>query len=396
MSDQPTTSSRTVANGAQAQPPTIGIGLIGGGFVGRAHALALRSLPLHSSPPPARPELRILADASEQLAVSAARDFEFAAATEHWQEVVESDDVDVVVIATPNNLHRDIVLAAAARGKHVVCEKPLGLHAGEALEMYRAVHAAGVQHMVAFNYRRVPAVTFAAQLVRDGVVGRVRTFRGRYLHDGNIDPAAPLVWRHRKAQAGAGVLADVGSHVVDVARYLVGDVRRVTSQLRTWVTSRPVAAGSAIRADVEVEDEAALLVDFDSGAIGIIEASTCAPGRRNHLAFEINGERGTIVFDYERLGELHLYLASDARQVQGFRTIRVGSAHPYGRLFYPNDAFGIGFTETKVAEWHDFLGALVAGQAIAPDFYDGYLANLVVDRALEAVDGWATIEEEPR
>jgi predicted dehydrogenase len=380
---------------ADGEPPRLGIGIIGGGFIGRAHAIALRSLPLYAYPPPAVPELRVVAEASGELAAEAPRRLEIPDGTGRWEEVVERDDVDVVAVATPNSMHREVVLAALERGKHVMCEKPLGVNAKEALDMYRAAKAAGVVHSVAFNYRRVPAVTFARQLIQEGRIGAVHAFRGKYLYDGNVDPRAPLGWRQRRSEAG-GALGDIGSHVVDLARYLVGEIDHVTSAARTWTPRRPLAPGSEEYGDVEVDDEGAMIFGFRDGALGVAQVSMCAPGRRNNLAFEVNGELGSIEFDYERMNELRVYLSEDARQLQGFRTIRVASAHPYGPLFYQNDGFGVGFTETKVIEWLEFLGAVVRGEPATPDFYDGYLANCIIDRATSTGSGWISIEEEPR
>jgi predicted dehydrogenase len=384
------------ANTGAAEPRRLGIGLIGGGFIGRAHAIALRSLPLQAFPPAALPELRVVAEATPELAGQAARRLDIPDATGRWEEVVERDDVDVVAVATPNSMHRDVVLAAVEHGKHVMCEKPLGVDAKEALGMYRAAEAAGVRHYVAFNYRRVPAVTFARQLITEGRIGAVHAFRGKYLYGGNTDPSVPLGWRHRRSEAG-GALGDVGSHVVDLARFLVGEISEVTSATRTWTPRRPLSPGSTEYGDVGTDDEGAMLLGFRNGALGVVQASTCAPGRYNNLSFEINGELGSVEFDFERMNELRVYLSDDPRQLQGFHTVRVAGAHPYGPFFYPeNDGFGVAFTETKVIEWHEFLGALVHGEPVQPDFYDGYVANCIIDRATSHQSGWVPIEEEPR
>lgn len=371
------------------------VGLIGGGFVGRAHAIAIRSLPLHA-PGSLVPQLVIVAEATEDLAREASRQLDVPVAARRWEDVVENDDIDAVVVATPNRLHREIALAAAQRGKHILCEKPLGLDSREAWEMYQAAKSAGVVHMVAFNYRRVPAVRFAHDLTVRGEIGRILTFRGQYLYDGNVDPTSPLSWRHVRAEAGAGALGDVGSHVIDLARFIVGEIATVSALCRTWTSERPLSASSGLSGVVDVDDEAALLVEFENGALGVVQVSTCAPGRKNHLAFEINGQAGSILFDYESLGKLRLYRTNEPQDTRGFCTIRVGHSHPYGHLFHRNDAFGTGFTETKIVEWYDFVKAISTGSDAEPDFYDGYIANLVVDRALSAPRVAVSIAAETR
>jgi predicted dehydrogenase len=372
----------------------VGIGLIGGGMIAKAHARALHALPLYSRLG-VEPDLAVVAEASKELADKAQRELGFRNGTADWRELVEAKEVEVVAVATPNIMHKEMVLAALSQGKHVLCEKPLGLNGGEAYAMYKAARDARLTNMVAFGYRRVPAVEFCKQLLSSGSLGKPLAFRAKYFGDGNSDPKRPIAWRHKRELAGAGILGDIGSHLIDMSRYLMGEVASVSSQLRTWTPLRPSANGQGDEV-VTVDDECALQLEFDTGALGQATASDNAPGRRNHLAFEINAERGSVLFDYERMNELQLYRVGDEASEQGFKTIRIGSPHPHGEMFYPNSAFGIGFTELHVIEWFEFMRGMLEGARVAPDFYDGYAVNAVIDAALIAEKCRVDVELLPR
>ncbi|MGH2556189.1 MAG: Gfo/Idh/MocA family protein [Actinomycetota bacterium] len=363
---------------------TLKVGLIGGGFMGKAHSLAYAAMPMFFWPAPAIPVRKIVAEATEDVAEEAALRLGFESWTSDWRKVVEDPGIDLVDIATPNNLHAEMAIAAAEAGKPILCEKPLARTGDEAREMLDAVERAGVVHMVAFNYRRTPAVALAKKFIYEGAIGDILNFRGTYLQDWSADPNAPLSWRFQKEVAGSGTLGDIGTHVVDMARYLVGEISAVLAVLRTIVTERPVQTGGADKlaaaekradlpkAPVDVDDEVQTLLRFESGAVGSLEATRNAYGRNNFLTFEIHGTEGSIWFNYERRDELQVFFAADPVDRRGFRTIYTGPAHPYGAALWPIPALGIGYGETKIIECHDFVKAVVEGTIPEPSFQDGY------------------------
>ncbi len=383
----------------------LNIGLIGAGFMGKAHSLAYAAMPMFFWPPPAVPHRRLLADFSEEAAAEGASRFGFESSTGDWRKLVSDPSIDVVDIATPNDLHPEMAIAAAEAGKHIMCEKPLARSAEEARRMYEAVKRAGVVHMVAFNYRRTPAVQLAKKLIDDGSVGEVLNFRGTYLQDWSADPLSPLSWRFQKAVAGSGALGDIATHVIDLARFLVGEVTGVHSSLTTYVKERPRQQGGvdklgaarklkdAPMGPVDVDDEVISALRFSSGAVGTLEATRNAYGRNNFLTFEIHGTKGSICFNYERRDELAVFLAEDPPDRRGFRTIYTGPAHPYGEHLWPIPALGIGYGETKIIECHDLMKAIVEGSLPSPSFRDGYQVSRIAEAmAKSSTDGtWVDI-----
>jgi len=312
----------------------LNVGLIGTGFMGRVHSLAYSALPVYFWPVPVMPKKRIVADVSEDLARDAGERFGYEKWCVGWQDVVGDERVDVVDIVTPNDTHKPIALAAAKAGKHIICEKPLALNAKEAKEMYEAVEKAGVKHMVGFNYRKTPAVIFAKQLIEEGKIGKVYHFRGFYLQDWPVDPDAPLSWRFKASKAGSGSLGDLASHVIDMARYLVGDFKKVMAVTETFVKERPlptsaydalarkVSPSKMAKDRVDVDDMAGFFIEFSNGVKGSIEATRFAYGHNNYLAFEINGSKGSLYFNWERNNELKYYSTEEHHTTQGYRVNR--------------------------------------------------------------------------
>ena len=369
----------------------LNVGLIGAGFMGKAHSLAYMAMPMFFWPAPAIPVRKSIVDVTDEIAAEAALRFGFEKSSSDWRSVVEDPEIDIIDIATPNHLHAEIAIAAAAAGKHIISEKPLARTGEEAKAMYDAVKSAGIVHMVAFNYRRTPAVALAKKYINEGAIGEILNFRGTYLQDWSADPDGPLSWRFQKKIAGSGSLGDIGTHVVDMARYLCGEITQVNTHLKTWVATRPLQAGGvdklgastkdskAPRGEVDVDDEVISLLEFQSGAIGSLEATRNAHGRNNFLTFEIHGSLGSIVFNYERRDELQVAFAADQSDRKGFRTVYTGPAHPYGEGLWPIPALGIGYGETKIIETYDFVKAIVEGGEVSPNFKDGYQINLVAD-----------------
>jgi predicted dehydrogenase len=384
---------------------TVNVGVIGAGFMGKAHSLAYAAMPMFFWPPPAIPRRLMIAEVGDAAAREAAQRYGYERWSGDWRAVVDDPDVEVVDIAVPNDMHAEIAIAAAEAGKHVLCEKPLARTADEARAMRDAVVRARVTHMVAFNYRRTPAVALARKLVDDGTIGAIRNFRGTYLQDWSNDSDLPLSWRFRRDVAGSGALGDIGTHVIDFARYLAGEITAVNAMAQRYIDDRPVPDGGADqlagarkltgvpREAVDVDDEVMMLLRFENGAVGSIEATRAAHGRKNHLAFELHGELGTLVFDYERRDELRLYSAADEPDRQGFRTILTGPAHPYGEGLWPIPGLGVGYGETKIVECRDLMAAIVAGVPGDPSFEDGYRIACIGDAALRSADegGWVEV-----
>ncbi len=370
---------------------TLNIAMIGGGFMGKAHAMAYASMPMFFWPAPAIPHRKVVVDVTDELAETARQRFGFDEASSDWRSVIARPDIDVIDICTPNNVHAEIAIAAAKAGKHIICEKPLARGGEEAKTMLDAVEKAGVIHMVAFNYRRTPAVALAKKFIDEDRIGKILNFRGTYLQDWSADPDGPLSWRFQKKIAGSGTIGDIGTHVVDLAHYLVGPIAAVSALTPTYVKTRPLQAGGvdklgaseknagAPRGEVDVDDEVVSMLKFESGAIGSLEATRNGHGRNNFITLEIHGTKGSILFNYERRDELQVMFADDPSDARGFRTVYTGPAHPYGEGLWPIPALGIGYSETKIIECYDFFKAIAEGKQPSPNFADGYLTELVAD-----------------
>ena len=348
----------------------IGIGLIGYAFMGKAHSNALKTVAYMVYPPPLVPRLAAIAGRRQSAVEEAAARYGYAAAYTDWRDLVADPAVQLVDNGGPNDIHLEASIAAAEAGKSVLCEKPLARTATEARTMRDAVNRAGVTNMVGFNYRFVPAVRHARDLIRQGKLGRLYHFRARYLQDWLADPAAPYSWRLNQAEAGSGVLGDLGSHVVDLARFLVGEPTTVSATLATFTTERPGGA-------VSVDDAFAANVEFESGAIGTLEASRVATSNKNAFVFEANGSNGSIRFNLERLNELEVSAGS-----HGYTDRLVTSpSDPFMQYWWPSGHI-IGWEHTFVHEFAHLFECIATGKDVAPDaatFEDGYRAAVVCE-----------------
>ncbi|MBK5569538.1 Gfo/Idh/MocA family oxidoreductase [Ensifer sp. SSB1] len=372
------------------------VAMIGGGFMGKAHAMAYASMPMFFWPAPAIPNRKVVVDVTDGMAEEARRRYGFEEASSDWRAVVNRPDIDVVDICTPNNVHAEIAIEAAKAGKHIICEKPLARTVEEARAMRDAVKAAGVIHMVAFNYRRTPAVALARKYIEEGRIGRILNFRGTYLQDWSADPDSPLSWRFQKKIAGSGSIGDIATHVVDLAHFLVGPIAEVNALTTTYNKTRPLQQGGidklgaaekakdAERGEVDVDDEVVSMLKFEGGAIGSLEATRNAYGRNNFITLEIHGTKGSIHFNYERRDELQVMFADDPADARGFRTVYTGPAHPYGDGLWPIPGLGIGYSETKIVECYDFFSAIAKNRQPSPNFEDGFLTELVADALIRS------------
>ena len=349
--------------------------------MGQAHSNGWRQAPRFFDLP-ADVHLRTICGRDARALKKSALQFGWERSETNWRSVVDDPEIDVIDITTPNDSHCEIALAAAAAGKAILCEKPLALDVAEAQRMTDAVRKTRVVNMVCHNYRRVPALVLAREMIADGALGdRLFHFRARYAQDWIADPEFPLVWRLRSGPAGSGSLGDIGSHVIDLGRYLVGEFREVCALSETFVKRRPLSANSRRRGRVTVDDAVSVMGRFRNGALASLEATRFAPGRKNSLTIEINGSKGSLAFDLEQMNRLRFYDARDPEKQRGFREIIVTeSKHPYGGHWWPPGHL-IGYEHSFVHTIADFVRAIIARKSVSPNFADG-LAN---QRVLAAV-----------
>jgi predicted dehydrogenase len=371
-------------------PPVLGVGMVGYAFMGAAHSQAWRTAP-HVFDLPLRPAMAALCGRNAAAVRAAADRLGWAATETDWRVLVKRDDVQLVDVCTPGDGHAEVAIAALAAGKHVLCEKPLANTVDEAEAMAAAADRAaarGVRAMTGFNYRRVPAIALARQLVADGRIGAIRHVRASYLQDWLVDPGFPLTWRLQRERAGSGALGDLGAHIVDLAQYLTGElIAGVSAATATFVRERPLPSGDG-SGPVTVDDAAVFTARLASGALASFEATRFATGRKNQLRIELNGERGSLAFDLERLNELQFCDRDGDSATAGFRTILVtGPGHPYLSAWWP-PGHVLGWEHTFTHEVRDLVTAIAAGTEPAPSFRDG----LQVQRVLAAVEQSATRE----
>jgi predicted dehydrogenase len=358
----------------------LNIALVGYDFMGRVHSNAWRQVAHFFKDVPFTPVLKILVGRTEERVAEARERLGFEEYATHWQDVMVRQDIDVVDICTPGDAHAEIAIAAAEARKAILCEKPLANSVVDAEKMLAAVQASGVIHMLCHNYRRCPAVALAKQIIEEGQIGEIHHYRGVYLQDWIVDPAFPLVWRLDQSRAGSGSLGDLLSHTMDLSRYLVGEPIEVSGLLKTFVSERPMPEDPGKRGKVTVDDSAQALVKFANGAVGYYEGTRFAPGRKNYNRLEINGSKGSIAWDLERMNELDLYIENGP--LSGFRTISVTNAkHPYMSAWWPPGHI-IGFEHSFIHTVYDFIRAIASGEQPRPNFEDG-LQN---QRTLDAIE----------
>lgn len=366
---------------------TFRVGLIGYRFMGRAHSNAWRQAPKFFNLK-ANIEMHTICgrDAANVQAARAQLGWQHAATD--WREVVESPLIDIVDISAPPYLHAEIAIAAARNGKHILCEKVLAMNVKQAQEMFAAAQKAKVVHMVCHNYRRIPAIALAKKMMDEGALGRIFHFRARYAQDRLADPKFPVDWRLQKAFSGGGVHFDIGSHIIDLGRYLVGEFEQIWGLTNTFVPERPFAGaltkGAHKMAKVDVADSAMFLGKMENGVLANLEATRYAPGRKNHIAIEINGSKGSLYFDFEDMNKLKFYNVDDPPDRQGFRDILVterDNIQPYVSNWWPPGHI-IGYEHTFVHTVADFVNACADGKSSQPTFEDG----LKTQRVLAAIE----------
>ena len=384
---------------------TLGIGIIGMGWMGQVHArsysLARQRFP--DGDVAARPV--ICSDNVAARAESAREVLGFECATTRWQDVVAHSEVDIVNIATPNNLHLEIVEAAAAAGKHIFCEKPVGRTPQETAQIERLAREAGVLSFVGFNYRWAPLVVHAKQLIDAGALGELTHYRGRFFSMYGSDPLGLLSWRFDRRVAGYGALGDIMAHVTDMALYLCGGIKRLVSNSQTFIRQRPLpipgkgthysrGAPEDPQGAVSNEDYVGALVEFENGARGTLEASRTIFGPKNQMAFEVNGTKGALSWDFERMNELQLYLPGADGQHDGYMRVLGGDRYPFHGNFNPGEGSGIGYEDMKVIEAYQFLKAVAAGRQAQPGLAEALAAADVHAAMIRSWDsgGWEAVK----
>jgi predicted dehydrogenase len=383
----------------------VGIGLIGYAFMGKTHSNAYRQVDKFFDPD-VKPVLRAICGRNEENVRRAADHFGFASYETDFRKLIERPDIDIIDVSSPGNEHLPMAIAASQAGKTVFCEKPLGNSLDEAKQMMNAAESAKVVNMVCFNYRRTPAIALAKRMIDEGALGRIYHFRARYLQDWIADPEFPLVWRLKKEIAGSGTLGDIGAHIIDLSHFLIGNLTELCGTTETFVKQRPLQAASTgtegltakasqEMGDVTVDDATAFIGRFGNGALGVFEATRFAPGRRNFNTFEINGSKGSIAFNFERMNELEYFNADDPTDRQGFRTINVNeNDQPYSGVYWPPGHI-IGYEHTFINTVYDLLQGHAKGESPHPNFRQGAQVNAALDAVVEASEqrSWVQIEQ---
>ncbi|MDW8289196.1 MAG: Gfo/Idh/MocA family oxidoreductase [Armatimonadota bacterium] len=382
----------------------INVALIGYQFMGKAHSNAYRQVARFFDDLEVEPVLKVICGRNEENVRKAAQKYGWEEYDTSWERVVERKDIDLVDVSVPGNMHAPIAIAAANAGKMVLCEKPLANTLAEARQMYEAVQKNGVRHALCHNYRYAPAVQLAKQLIEEGRIGTIYHFRGTYLQDWIVDPNFPLVWRLQKEIAGSGAHGDLNAHLIDMARFLVGEIAEVSGMMETFIKQRPKLAAADDRlggvassemGEVTVDDAALFLLRFENGAIGTVEASRFCQGRKNYNRFEINGSKGSLVFNLERMNELEVYLQDDPPHIRGFRVVQASdSVHPFMSAWWPVGHI-IGYEHTFINLFYTMLKAFDKGEPFKPDFEDG-VRNQAVLEAVEISSQqkrWVSVSE---
>ena len=370
----------------------VGVGLIGTGYMGRAHAIALHEVAVVFDDI-AAPRAVCVSESDDERAGRAAAELRFGSATSDWRSMLDDPAIDVIDICTPNHLHFEMARAALAAGKHVYCEKPLALDVEEAAALALAAREAGTVHAVGLNYTANPMVQAARELIAAGEIGDVVHFTGRYFEDYMADAEGPFTWRCDRRLAGSGALADLGSHLINMLHFLVGNPKRLSGHVHTVIPERRDPATGALR-PVENEDVARAFVELETGIPATLEISRIATGRKCGLTFEVYGTRGSLAFDQERMNELRLYAAGQAPGRAGYKTLLAGPAHGDYARFCPAPGHGLGINDLKVIELHNFIRAVERGEPFYPDFDEG----LAVQRVMAAIErssaerGWVDVD----
>jgi predicted dehydrogenase len=374
----------------EGEAPEVGVGMLGYAFMGKAHSNAFKTIPYMMYPPPAVPILVSVSGRDEKGVAAAAKRFGYQKYTTDWREQVNDPDIQLFDNGGPNDSHAEPCIAAAEAGKHVLCEKPLARTAEESKLMLDAVEKAGVKHMVAFNYRFVPAVRQIRNLIDSGALGQIYHWRAVYLQEWIMPHYnEKKIWRLDKEVAGSGAIGDLGAHIIDLAHYLVGDIKSISAYTKTFIEERELLDGSGM-GKVDVDDAFVAALEFQNGALGTLEATRFAGGRKNYNCFEINAEKGSIRFNLERMNELEVYWVGEKpKETEGFHNVLITEGyHPWWDYWWPQGHI-IGWEHTFIHEITHLLDSIVNDREVGPHgatFVDGYKAALICDAIVESAE----------
>ncbi len=382
-----TTMAGSVSEG---EVPEVGVGMLGYAFMGKAHSNAFKTIPYMMYPPPAIPKMISVSGRNKAGVEEAAKRFGYQKFFTDWREQIQDPDLQLFDNGGPNDTHAEPCIAAAEAGKHILCEKPLARTAEESKTMLDAVEKAGVKNLVAFNYRFVPAIRQIRYLIDSGALGQIYHWRAVYLQEWIMPHyGTPKIWRLDKSICGSGALGDLGAHIVDLAHYLIGDIKSVSAITKTFITERDLEEGSGTGI-VDVDDAFAAAVEFDNGAIGTLESTRFAGGRKNYNSFEINAEKGSVRFNLERMNELEVFWVNEEpKETQGFHNVLVTEGHhPWWENWWPHGHI-IGWEHTFIHEITHLLDCIVNDKEVGPHgatFLDGYKTAVVCDAILESAE----------
>lgn len=362
----------------------IRIGLVGSGWMGKAHSSALADAEMLFGPDYGTASFEIVADANEEAAKSAQKKIGFKRISNDWHDVVTDPNVDLVDIATPNAFHYVVAKAALENGKNVYCEKPLSISAEESRELAELAAKKGVVNYVGFNNTQNPANAYVRELVQSGALGKIMRFTGTYDQDQLLDESLPITWRHINKLAGCGALGDLGSHLLSISQFIMGDITKVNAVATTVFPKRPKSAGSTEMVDVENEDIMTFMAEYANGAIGQIACSRVATGRKNYLTYEIQGTKGSVRYDLERMGEVQVYFQSDNERDRGFRTVLLNPLMKGYSAFQPAGGISIAYNDMKILEVHALFDAITNGADYVTDFEFGYKIDRTVAAVIES------------
>lgn len=369
--------------------------MVGAGWMCKAHVNAYTNAFSLYGDKIGEPVFKIIMDVNEGVSKEAAKKFGFEKWTTNWMDVINSDEVDIVDIVTPNVFHYEIAKAALLNGKNVYCEKPLSLSAEESKELAKIAKEKGVLNYVAFNNVMNPATEYMKQLIQAGKLGEIMRFDGRYDQDMLLDPSIAITWRHLVKQAGSGALGDLGSHLLSVSQYIMGDIESVNAVSKIYIPERPAKTGSSEMASVETEDYMAFTALYQSGAIGQLSTSRIGTGRKNYLAFEVQGTLGTATFNLERLNEVNVYFHNEESTHRGFRNVLLGPDHGDYGVFQPASGINISFNDMKVIEVAKVLDAFANDAEYVCNFEFGAKIDTCIQAILKSAKThqWEKVEK---
>lgn len=372
----------------------IRIGLVGSGWMGKAHSSALADAEMLFGPDYGTAVFEIVADTNLAAAESAQKKIGFRKVSQDWKDVVEDPDVDLVDIATPNAFHYEVAKAALENGKNVYCEKPLSISAEQSKELAELAEEKKVVNYVGFNNTMNPANAYVRELVQSGTLGKIMRFTGTYDQDQLLDENLPITWRHINKLAGCGALGDLGSHLLSISQFIMGDIASVNAMSTKVFPKRPKAVDSSEMADVENEDIMTFMAKYANGAVGTIACSRVATGRKNYLTYEIQGTKGSVYYDLERMGEVQVYFQSDSERDRGFRTVLLNPKMKGYSAFQPAAGISIAYNDMKILEVHELFSALTQGTPYVCNFEFGYKVDRTVAAVLESAQShqWVDVQ----